>query len=98
MSIAGCLEALSKDRALLLSFWTVHRPPSATGLALALRLLHALAATPAASWAAAAHGGAVYLMTALLPTTAASAADMVRSLTTQSSDLCGFTFCWRPTY
>ena len=74
---AGCVEALSKDRALLLAFWTVHRPPSATALALALRLLHALAASPPATWAAAAQGGAVYLMTALLPVTPAPAHEAV---------------------
>ena len=76
-SHAGCVEVLSKDRALLLAFWTVHRPPSATALALALRLLHALAATPPAAWAAAAQGGAVYLMTSLLPVTPAPAHEAV---------------------
>ena len=74
---AGCVEALSTDRALLLAFWTVHRPPSATALALALRLLHALAASPPAAWAAAAQGGAVYLMTSLLPVTPAPAHEAV---------------------
>lgn len=76
-SHAGCVEALSKDRALLLAFWTVHRPPSATALALALRLQHALAATPPAAWCAAAQGGAVYLMTSLLPVTPAPAHEAV---------------------
>ena len=74
---AGCVEALSKDRALLLAFWTVHRPPSAAALALALRLLHALAASPPAAWAAAAQGGVVYLMTSLLPVTPAPAHEAV---------------------
>ena len=75
---AGCVEALSKDRALLLAFWTVHRPPSSAALALALRLLHALAAAPPAAWCAAAQGGAVYLLTALLPVTPPPAHEAVR--------------------
>ena len=74
---AGCVEALANERALLLAFWVVHRPPSATALALALRLLHALASTPAAAWSAAAQGGAVYLLTALLPTAPPSATELV---------------------
>ena len=71
------MEALASERALLLACWVVHRPPSATALALALRLLHALAATPAAAWSAAAQGGAVYLLTILLPTTPPSATELV---------------------
>jgi hypothetical protein len=63
----GCVEALGEERALLLAFWTVHRPPSRTAAALALRLLHALAATPAAAWSAAAQGGALFLLAALMP-------------------------------
>lgn len=78
MCLAGCVEALSKDRALLLAFWTVHRPPSPAALALALRMLHALAAAPPAAWCAAAQGGAIYLLTALLPVTPASAQEAVR--------------------
>ena len=74
---AGCVEALSRDRALLLAFWTVHRPPSSTALLLALRLLHALAPAPPAAWAAAAQGGALYLLTALLPVTPAPAHEAV---------------------
>ncbi len=79
MYLAGCVEALSKDRALLLAFWTVHRPPSPAALALALRLLHALAAAPPTAWCAAAQGGAVYLLTALLPVTSAMAHEAVRN-------------------
>ena len=52
---------------MLLSLWLVHRPPSSTVHMLALRLLHALAGTPAAAWAAAAHAGALYLLTILIP-------------------------------
>jgi hypothetical protein len=77
---AGCVEALANERALLLAFWTVHRPPSATALALALRLLHALASTPAAAWSAAAHGGTVYLLTVLIPVIKSTdAAEAVRN-------------------
>lgn len=82
--MAGCVEALSRDRALLLAFWTVHRPPSPTALALALRLLHALAAAPPAAWCAAAQGGSVYLLTALLPVTPAAAHDAVSPVFNQS--------------
>lgn len=70
----GCVEALAEERALLLALWTVHRPPSPTARMLALRLLHALAATPAAAWAAAAHAGALFLLAALLPPPAAATA------------------------
>ena len=64
---AGCVEALAEERALLLCYWLVHRPPGPSQLLLALRLLHALAITPPAAWAAAAQAGVVYLLTVLLP-------------------------------
>ena len=64
---AGCVDALADERALLLCYWLVHRPPGPSQLLLALRLLHALAVTPPAAWAAAAQGGVVYLLTVLLP-------------------------------
>ncbi len=65
---AGCVEALAEERALLLCHWLVHRPPAdPAALGLTLRLLHALAPFPAAAWAAAAQGGALYLLTLLLP-------------------------------
>ena len=67
--VIGCVEALAEERALLLCYWLVHRPPGPTPLLLALRLLHALAITPPAAWAAAAQGGVVYLLTLLLPAT-----------------------------
>ncbi len=67
MLVTGCVEALAEERALLLCYWLVHRPPGPTPLLLALRLLHALAITPPAAWAAAAQGGVVYLLTVLLP-------------------------------
>ncbi len=67
MFVVGCVEALAEERALLLCYWLVHRPPGPTPLLLALRLLHALAITPPAAWAAAAQGGVVYLLTVLLP-------------------------------
>ena len=62
---------------MLLALWLVHRPPNSTVRMLALRLLHALAGTPAAAWAAAAHAGCLYLLSVLLPTPAASATDQV---------------------
>jgi len=65
--VAGCVEALAEERALLLCYWLVHRPPGPTPLLLALRLLHDLAIAPPAAWAAAAQGGVVYLLTVLLP-------------------------------
>ena len=77
---AGCIEALAEERALILALWLVHRPPSQTLLQLALRLLHALAPTPAAAWAACAQGGAVYLLTHLLPTSPTPPADKVGRL------------------
>ena len=62
------MEALAEERALLLCHWLVHRPPAdPVALGLTLRLLHALAPFPAAAWAAAAQGGALYLLTLLLP-------------------------------
>ena len=62
------MEALAEERALLLCHWLVHRPPAdPAALGLTLRLLHALAPFPAAAWAAAAQGGALYLLTLLLP-------------------------------
>ena len=64
---AGCVEALAEERALLLCYWLLHRPPGPPHLLLALRLLHALAITPPAAWAAAAQAGVVYLLTVLLP-------------------------------
>lgn len=64
---AGCVEALAEERALLLCYWLVHRPPRLPHLLLALRLLHTLAATPPAAWAAAAQAGVVYLLALLLP-------------------------------
>lgn len=64
---AGCVEALAEERALLLCYWLVHRPPGPPHLLLALRLLHALAGTPPAAWAATAQGGVVYLLALLLP-------------------------------
>ena len=67
--MAGCVEALAEERALVLCYWVVHRPPGPTPLLLALRLLHALAITTPAAWAAAAQGGVVYLLTVLLPAT-----------------------------
>lgn len=43
---------------------------------LALRLLHAMAGTAACAWGAAAHGGALYLLTLLLPAYAGKRAGM----------------------
>lgn len=75
---AGCVEALAEERALLLCYWLVHRPPGPSQLLLALRLLHALAITPPAAWAAAAQAGVVYLLTVLLPAKPPTPAFKVR--------------------
>lgn len=75
---AGCVEALAEERTLLLCYFIVHRPPGPSALMLALRLLHALAVTPPAAWAAAAQAGVVYLLTQLLPVTAPAAVYKVR--------------------
>lgn len=74
---AGCVEALAEVRAVLFSLWLVHRPPSSTVQMLALRLLHALAGTPAAAWAAATHAGTVFLLTVLLPAHNGAANEVV---------------------
>lgn len=74
---AGCVDALAEERTLLLCYFIIHRPPGATPLLLALRLLHALAVTPPGAWAAAAQRGAVYLLTVLLPAAAPAAAFKV---------------------
>ncbi len=76
--LAACVEAMaSVPRNIMLALWIVHRPPSHACLVLALRLLHALAPTAAAAWAAGCHAGAIYLLTQLLPVdpTIAAATD-----------------------
>lgn len=73
---AGCLTAMADQRTVLQALWIVHRPPRPRDLLLALKLLHALAGTDAAAWAAAAQGGVVYLMTALLPEHRSSEEDV----------------------
>lgn len=65
---AGCIEALSQDKCIAQAFWLAYRAPNTALLMLSLRLLHALATTPACAWGAAAHGGTLYLLTLLLPT------------------------------
>lgn len=72
------MEALAEPRALRAALWTVHRPPSEAAAGLALRVLHSLAPTPAAAWAAAGQGGGVYLMSSLLPTAPPDEARRVR--------------------
>jgi hypothetical protein len=54
------------------------RPPAAL-LLLALRLLHTLAGTAACAWGAAAHGGALYLLTLLLPAYQGARANGLRN-------------------
>lgn len=71
------MEALAEEKALILALWLIHRPPTQTLLQLGLRLLHALAVTPPAAWAGCAQGGAIYLLTHLLPTIPTPAADKV---------------------
>ncbi|KAF6175251.1 hypothetical protein GIB67_030469 [Kingdonia uniflora] len=63
---APCLEAMVADRAgLLLLLQMLHCAPSCREGA--LHVLYALASTPELSWAAAKHGGVVYILEILLP-------------------------------
>lgn len=63
---APCLEAMVADRtSLLLLLQMLHRAPSCREGA--LHVLYALASTPELSWAAAKHGGVVYILELLLP-------------------------------
>ncbi|GMH45130.1 hypothetical protein BSKO_13087 [Bryopsis sp. KO-2023] len=64
---AGCVESLSVEAPISQALWLIHRPTSFNCLTLALRLLQALAGSPAAAWAAACQGGVIYLMNALIP-------------------------------
>ncbi|KAK9868448.1 hypothetical protein WJX84_004951 [Apatococcus fuscideae] len=64
---AGCVEAMAEDRTLLLAGWVLHRPPIMSMRLPALLLLVALAPMPAAAWSAAAHAGALFILTTLLP-------------------------------
>lgn len=75
--LVGCVDALAEAQATMLSLWLVHRTPNQTLLQLALRLLHPLSQTPACAWAACAQGGAVYLMTQLLPVVQAPPTEKV---------------------
>lgn len=82
---AGCVEAMAHERCLLGALWLAHRPPSAPGLLLSLRLLHALSGTSAAAWAAAAQGGALFLLTVLLPVQQADDASRVLADTARAA-------------
>ncbi|KAL5729405.1 DnaJ subfamily C grv2 [Ranunculus cassubicifolius] len=63
---APCLEAMVADRtSLLLLLQMLHCSPSCREGA--LHVLYALASTPELSWAAAKHGGVVYILELLLP-------------------------------
>lgn len=72
---------MADERALILALWLIHRPSSQVLLQLALRLVHALAVTPAAAWAACAQAGAVYMLTHLFPVTPTPAVHKVRHWT-----------------
>lgn len=63
---APCLEAMVADRSsLLLLLQTMHFVPACReGV---LHVLYALASTPELAWAAAKHGGVVYILEILLP-------------------------------
>ena len=61
------MEAVAEEQAALQAFWVLHRPCGPAQPALALRLLHAISASPAAAWVAAAQAGVVYAATVLLP-------------------------------
>lgn len=92
---AGCVEALAEERALLLCYWLVHRPPGPPQLLLALRLLHALASSPPAAWAAAAQGGVVYLLALLLPADPPLPPFKVGQATQQSCGTCSLTHTYK---
>ena len=64
---AGCVDAMATDRCVVQAYWIAHRPPRADDQMKALKLLHALSATPAAAWGAAAHGGVFFLTEVLTP-------------------------------
>lgn len=63
----GCLETMSQEKVVMSAFWLVHRPPTLAILEVALRLLLAVASSPAAAWGAACQGGVFYLLSILLP-------------------------------
>lgn len=63
---APCLEAMVADgSSLLLLLQMLHSSPSCREGA--LQVLYALASTPELAWAAAKHGGVVYILELLLP-------------------------------
>lgn len=63
---APCLEAIVSDgSSLLLLLQMLHSSPSCREGA--LHVLYALASTPELAWAAAKHGGVVYILELLLP-------------------------------
>ena len=63
---APCLEAMVAERmSLILLFQILHcNPPCRDG---ALAVLYSLASTPELAWAAAKHGGVVYILELMLP-------------------------------
>lgn len=63
----GCVEAMADEALVLPSLWLVNQGSSDAVSTLALRLLSTLASTATAAWAAACQGGAVYLLSAVLP-------------------------------
>ncbi|CAA6666689.1 unnamed protein product [Spirodela intermedia] len=63
---APCVEAMVAERtSLILLFQLLHRAPACREGA--LHVLYALAGTPELAWAAAKHGGVVYILELLLP-------------------------------
>lgn len=64
---AGCVDAMASEKCVVQAYWVAHRPPRPEDQMKALKLLHALSATPAAAWAAAAHGGVFFLAEVLIP-------------------------------
>jgi DnaJ family protein C protein 13 len=63
----GCVEAMSEEQLMLLSFWLVHQGANDAVVMLALRLLASLSGSGPAVWAAACQGGALYLLAVILP-------------------------------
>jgi len=64
---ARCVAAMADEQLILLCFWLVSQRADHTVVTLALRLLAALSDTGPAAWAAACQGGAVLLLSVILP-------------------------------
>ena len=77
---------------MLEAFWVLHRPASPTQQALALRLLHAVAGSPATAWSGAAQGGVLYALSVLLPVKRSQQPQAQASTSTRCAAASGLTF------